>query len=483
MTVIAWQPQERQRIFIQCPFQEILYGGAAGGGKTDGLLGDFLNHANLYGKDAVGVLFRKSFPEFEEVLRRSQEIYGAIGATYKDKSKSWTFPNGATLRLAYIESYDDALQHRGFQYTWAGWDELTLWETDDEYIFIQSRMRSPAGVPTRIVSTTNPGGPGHNWVMKRFFIDTNPSGMRPHHIYLNVEKGVAFEDKDLDKLPECNLPPGIKRRTRIFIPGKLADNAYLDNDGEYRARLLSMPELQRRMLLDGRWDVVEGAFFEEWNPQVHVVKAFKPPKDWKRWMGGDWGSSKPYCFLWAATSPNGDVYIYRELYGCDPKKANTGVYQSAQVVGQLIRGIEVDNDEWITERYLDASCFDDHGVGTTIGNQFATPGGGSLFFQKSQKKNKAGGISLMRDFLKIINGTSRLKVMDVCQNLIRTLPTIQVDKNNVEQYDTDGEDHAVDSLLYLLRKNVKTFEDQKAEHSIAIRNKKVLQQFGAFGCQ
>ena len=482
LTVIAWQPQQRQKIFICCPYQEILYGGAAGGGKTDGLLGDFLNHANLYGKNAVGVLFRKSFPEFEEVLRRSQEIYGAIGATYKDKSKSWSFPNGATLRLAYMESYEDALQHRGFQYTWAGFDELTLWEKDDEYIFIQSRMRSPAGVPTRIVATTNPGGPGHTWVMKRFYIDINPSGMRPHHVYLDVEKGVAFEDKTLDKVADADLDPNIKRRTRIFIPGKLADNAFLDNDGEYRARLLSMPELQRRMLLDGRWDVVEGAFFEEWNPQVHVVKAFKPPKGWARWMAGDWGSSKPYCFLWAATSPSGDVYIYRELYGSDGKP-NVGNRKGAYEVGQMIRSMEVEADEWITERYLDASCFDDHGVGTTIGAQFATPQGGSLFFQKSQKKNKAGSISLLRDYLKTINGTSRLKVMDVCTNTIRTLPSLQVDKNNVEQYDTGGEDHPADALIYLLRKNIKTFEDQKSDHSIMLRNKKVLQAFGGYGCQ
>lgn len=482
MTTIAWSPQERQRVFIQCPYQEILYGGAAGGGKTDGLLGDFLNHANLYGKSAVGVLFRKSFPEFEEVLRRSHEIYGAIGATYKDKSKSWSFPNGASLRLAYIESYEDALQHRGFQYSWAGWDELTLWGTDDEYIFIQSRMRSASGVPTRIVATTNPGGPGHVWVMKRFAVDTHPGGMKPFHTYLDIKKNITFEDKALDKVKTSELHADIKRRTRIFIPGRLSDNAFLDSDGEYRARLLSMPESQRKMLLEGRWDVVEGAFFEEWSPHVHVIKGFKPPKDWKRWMAGDWGSSKPYAFLWAATSPSGDVYIYREMYGSDGKP-NVGNRKGAYEVGQLIRSIELENDEWITERYLDASCFDDHGLGTTIATQFASPAGGSIHFQKSQKKNKAGSISLLRDYLKTINGQSRLKVMDVCSNLIRTLPSLQTDKNNPEQYDTDGEDHATDALIYLIRKNIKTFEDQKAEKSVLVRNKKLLQQFGEFGCQ
>ena len=482
MATVVWAPQPRQKIFVTCPFDEILYGGAAGGGKTDGLLGDFLNHANLYGKNAVGVLFRKSFPEFEEVLRRSQEIYGAIGATYKDKSKSWTFPNGATQRLAYIESYDDALQHRGFQYSHASWDELTLWATDEEYTFIKSRMRSAAGVPTRIVSTTNPGGPGHDWVMKHWYVDVYPNGMKPFHTYLDLDKNIAFEDKELDKCKVSELPTNIKRKTRIFIPGKLADNAYLDNDGEYRACLLSMPEAQRKMLLDGRWDVVEGAFFKEWNPSVHIVKSFKPPKDWARWMAGDWGSSKPYCCLWGATSPNGDVYIYRELYGSDGKP-NVGNRKGAYEVGQIIRSLELEADEWITERYLDASCWDDLGLGTTIAAQFASPQGGSIHFQKSQKKNKAGSISLLRDYLKVVNGTSRLKVMDVAANLIRTLPAMQMNRVNLEQYDTDLEDHAVDCCLYLLRKNIKTLEDQQREHSVTLRNKKLLQQFGSFGCQ
>ena len=199
-------------------------------------------------------------------------------------------------------------------------------------------------------------------------------------------------------------------------------------------------------------------------------------------MAGDWGSSKPYAFLWAATSPSGDIYIYRELYGSDGKP-NVGNRKGAYEVGQLIRSIELENDEWITERYLDASCFDDHGVGTTIAAQFSSPGGGSIHFQKSQKKNKAGSISLLRDYLKTVNGQSRLKVMDNCTALIRTLPSLQTDKNNPEQYDTDGEDHATDALIYLIRKNIKTFEDQKAEKSVLVRNKKLLQQFGEFGCQ
>jgi hypothetical protein len=199
-------------------------------------------------------------------------------------------------------------------------------------------------------------------------------------------------------------------------------------------------------------------------------------------MAGDWGSSKPYCFLWGATSPSGDVYIYRELYGAE-SKVNSGHRKSAAEVGQMIRSIEAENDEWITERYLDASCFDDLGHGTTISAQFASPQGGSIHFQKSQKKNKGGSISLLRDYLKVVNGTSRLKVMDVAVNLIRTLPSLQMDKNNVEQYDSDGEDHAADTLIYLLRKNIKTFEDQKHDHSVALRNKKLLQQFGEYGCQ
>ena len=225
MSEIIWQPQERQRLVITCPYDEILYGGAAGGGKTDCLIGDWLAHSQRHGKDARGVLFRNSFPELMEIQRRMEIIFGAIGARFKEKDMTWTFANGATLRLSYLDSFDDALKHRGHEYTWRGHDELTMRPTDEEYIFLESRMRSSAGIPTRTISTSNPGGPGHSWVMKRFNIDHHPKGMVPIHEYFDLKRGVLIDPGDAciwDEWPTADLPPDIRRKTRIFIPGCLS---------------------------------------------------------------------------------------------------------------------------------------------------------------------------------------------------------------------------------------------------------------------
>lgn len=449
--------------------------------NTDMLIGDWLQHNQLYGTHTSGVLFRNSFPELMEIQQRMQIIYGALGAKWKEKDMTWTMPNGGRLRLAYLDSFDDALKHRGFQYDWQGYDELTMRATDEEYVFLDSRMRNAKGVPLRKLSTSNPGGPGHNWVLKRFQIDKFPNGMVPIHEYLDVKNNYALtpeEGCEYNHLKKSELPEHIKRKTRIFIPGRLSDNRFLDQDGAYRAHLLSLPEAQRRMMLDGRWDIVEGTFFDEWDPNYHVVKAFNPPSDWKRWMSGDWGTSKPYAFLWFCQSPQGEVYVYRELYGAREDKDNEGVREAPSLVAKKIKEIELEGDEWISERYLDASCFDNHEMGTSVSEQFRAHG---VVFQPSQKKFKSGSIAMVRDYLKVVNGYCRLKFMDSCIHSIRTIPRLQIDRKNVEQYDSSGDDHLADSLCYGLRRNIKTLEELNEARGIHARNKRITGRTGRFG--
>jgi hypothetical protein len=477
--MIIWQPQERQRLVISCPHSEILYGGAAGGGKSDCLLGDWLAHQQSYGGHARGVLFRNSYPELQEILGRMHIVFGAIGAKWREKDTTWTMGNGSQLRLSYLDSFEDALKHRGNQYDWRGHDELTMRPSDEEYVFLYSRMRSAHGIPTRTISTSNPGGPGHTWVLRRFGIDSNPKGMKPIHEYLDIEKNITLEDgSKYDALPNEELPVHIRRNTRIFIPGRLSDNKFLDTDGHYRAHLLALPEAQRRMLLDGRWDIVEGAFFDEWDPSVHVVRAFNPPPSWKRWMSGDWGTSAPYCFGWFCQSPNGEVFLYRELHGCDPKNPAKGRKEPPSMVAERIRAIEQESEEYIQERWLDASCFDNHEMGTSVSEQFRIYG---VHFQPSQKKFKSGSIAMFRDYLKVTNGICRFHVMDCCHYTIRTLPALMVDRICVEQYDSSGEDHAADMILYGIRKNLKTKEELDRERGSVDRNLRVIKKFGAFG--
>jgi hypothetical protein len=274
----------------------------------------------------------------------------------------------------------------------------------------------------------------------------------------------------------------IRRNSRIFIPGRLSDNKYLDTDGHYRAHLLALPEAQRRMLLDGRWDVIEGAFFDEWDPRFHVVRAFNPPLDWKRWMSGDWGTTAPYAFVWFCQSPNGEVFIYRELYGINQAKFKEGkvegVKESPSTVGDRINALEHEQEEYIQERWLDASCFDNHEMGTSVSEQFRLK---SIHFQPSQKKFKSGSIALFRDYLKVTNGLCRFHVMDNCVHTVRVMPQQMVDKNNVEQYDSSGEDHIPDGLIYGIRRNLRTREEIARERGPENYNSRLIKRFGAFG--
>lgn len=177
---VIWTPQPKQELLIRCPATEVFYGGAAGGGKSDGLLGDYLEGAKKYGKYWRGILFRQTTSELEELQMRADELYKPMGAVYKGTgtktgSNLWLFPNGATLKMRYLESEKDVKRYQGHQYTWIGIDELGNYPTPYCWEFMLSRLRSAAGVPCYIRGTANPGGVGHAWIKQRFMDDHEPN--------------------------------------------------------------------------------------------------------------------------------------------------------------------------------------------------------------------------------------------------------------------------------------------------------------------
>ena len=465
----TWIPQPRQMRVLSCPADEILYGGAAGCGKTFLLLLDYLAHKEKYANQVHGLLLRRTYPEFQQILRDSKEVFGSLYgiSAWKDAEKQWKFPDGATLRLGYLDSEDDIYQYQGLEFQWCAYDELSQWASDYSYQWLWSRLRSPHGVPSRRINTSNPGGPGHNWVKEYFRIDEFPQGEIP------IEEEFKLSEKETIK------------RTRIFIPGKLKDNAYLSRDGSYVANLMMLPEHQRKMYLEGSWDVAEGCFFSEWDSTAHVCHPFDIPEDWAKWMALDWGTRKPYCVLWFTESPEGIIYVYRELYGIkrDPKtmriKNDAGTGEPASLVAQRIRQLEADAAEWIVERYADRSIFDKSGHETTIAQEFAKNG---VHLNASHKANKAGSINRFREKLKVVNGTAGIRFFNTCRNSIRTIPSLPIEANNGEQYDSGAEDHAADCVIYGLRKNRSDLSLTQRE-AVASISKKRLAQFGAYGAQ
>lgn len=440
-----WRPQEGvQREAIRKAWvDEMLYGGARGGGKTAFLLGDFGQDVPREGgQNWHGILFRRTYGQLEEVVKQALETYprwfdpekkGLV--QYYTGEKTWKWKNGATLKLRYAESDDDWMQYHGHQYTWIGWDELTTWPNPEIYLRMKATLRSadPRVKYKRIRATANPGGPGHQWVKSYFGIDRYPEGNQ----ILVPEDGSGMN--------------------RIFIKSKVQDNKLLmQSDPGYVARLKSLgsPALVRAWL-DGDWNVVQGAYFPEWDPNVHVIAPFEVPEEWTKLRGADWGSAKPSCVLWGAISdgqpvpgsgriyPKGAIILYRELY--TSKSPNVGKMLTAEEVADLI--VDRENGERIDDSVMDPAAFAQNG-GPSIAERCARHTNGQVMFRRGDNK-RIPGWDLLRERLKGGDEGPMLYVFTSCPDLIRTLPALQHDPTKQEDVDTDGEDHAPDAARYM----------------------------------
>lgn len=427
---------------------ELFYGGAAGGGKSDFLLGDFLQDVPTYARAWQGVLFRRTYNELEDLLRRSREIYPASGAVWHEQAKTWTWPNGASLRMRYIERDNDATRYQGHQYTWIGWDELTQWPTDYGYRFLRARLRSAHDVPTkRIRSAANPGGVGHHWV-KAYFVSPAPGGYTPI------------------------VDPTTKAK-RMFIPARLHDNLILLNaDPTYRDRLRGLAsDAMVRAWLEGDWTVIEGAFFDCWRYDLHVSEAFTVPRGWARFRSMDWGSAKPFSVGWWAIVPddysierrNGDTKIiprgalvrYREWYGA--AGIDSGLKMTAEQVAQgIVQRENVKGAPPEVMRYgvLDPGCFKvDSGpsIAERI-NKILLAARLRPFHaadnSRVPQRGSMGGWDQMRARLVGQNGRPMIYCFADCAASIRTIPALQHDPARPEDVNTESEDHAADEWRY-----------------------------------
>ena len=402
---------------------ELFFGGARGGGKSDFLLGDFLSDIHL-GDKWRGILFRKTYNELEELQIRAREIFPDYGGQFKSNASAdypftncWYFPGGATLKMRYLEHERDADGYQGHQYGWIGFDELTNHATPYGYNKLKACLRNSSGIHGRIRASGNPGGKGHIWVKARF-IDV----ARPYSEFVD---------------PETEL-------TRMFIPSKLTDNKYLSGNKQYIALLRSSGSVELvKAWLDGNWDVIAGAFFDCWDRDKHVIKPFAIPDDWLRFRSFDWGSSRPFSVGWWAVAdgttdlPRGALVRYKEWYGAS--EPNVGLKLTAEDVA---KGIRLRDSGKIGYSVADPACWKVDG-GPSIAERMLKLG---VVFRRADNQRINGWDQMRQRF----NGedSPMIYCFDTCVDSIRTIPLLQHDENHPEDIDTEMEDHACDEWRY-----------------------------------
>ena len=411
---VAFMPNEGpQTDFLAAAEKDVLYGGAAGGGKSFAMLIDPLRSCHI--PEHRALILRRSMPELRELIDKSRELYPKAfkGAKFREVEKLWNFPSGAKIEFGFLEKDADVYRYQGQAYSWIGFDEITHLPTEFGWNYLASRLRTTnPELQTYLRCTANPGGVGAQWVKKRYIEASEPNK--------------TFKGTD-----------GL---TRKFIPALLQDNPYLAEDGEYERMLQSLPAVQRRQLLEGNWDVAEGAAFAEFSPDVHVITPFELPNWWERIKGVDYGYAAESCCLWAAIDPDDKtIIIYRELY----RKGLTG-----EALGDTITQME-ENEIRSIPGVLDTAAWSRTGyTGPTIGETLVNRG----HKLRRADKNRIAGKTQIHEHLRQREGSGRprLQIFSNCVNLIKELQGIPLSSKNPEDVDTKAADHAYDALRYLI---------------------------------
>jgi len=422
-----------QTEFLAAPEREVLYGGAAGGGKTFSLIVDPLRYCN--NSNMNGLILRRTNDELREIIHKSQELYPKAfpGAKWMEKKSQWTFPSGARIWMTYLEQEKDVLRYQGQAFTYIGFDELTQYPTPYAWDYLRSRLRTAdPSLPVFMRGTTNPGGPGHGWV-KKMFIDPAPANE-------------AFWATDITTGNTLKYPKGHTKENeplfkRKFIPAKLMDNPFLYEQGDYEAMLLSLPETQRRQLLEGSWDVAEGAAFAEFDRRFHVMEPFQIPDTWRKFRACDYGYSSYSAVLWFAVDPATEqLMVYREMYVSKytAKDLAFAILEAEKGDGQISYGV------------LDSSCWHKRGdTGPSLAEQMISVGCRWRPSDRSRGSRIAGKNEIHRRLqVDELTEQAGLVMFNTCTNLIAQLPIIPLDKTNSEDIDTKAEDHLYDALRY-----------------------------------
>ena len=489
--VVVWAPikDSSQALAIVSPAQHTLYHGARGPGKTITQLMRFRSRVGLgYGSYWRGIIFDREFKNLSDLVAQSERFFPKFEDGCKWMASAiaykWVWSTGEELLFRHVKKLSDYDDFHGHEYPFIGWNELTKQPTAELYDKFMSLNRcsfdSEIHTPTRIVngtriyatkdqkplppiplevfSTTNPNGPGHNWV-KRRFIDVAKNGEI-------VRKKVSYFDNLVGKTIEVV-------RTQVAIFGSFFENTFLPP--VYRAGLIEScannPNLAEAWIR-GNWDVnAGGALDDVWDTKVHVINRFPIPPQWKVDRSFDWGSTHPFSTMWWAeangeevTLPNGETWCpatgsliaIDEDYGSEGEHSNKGMKLSATDVAKRIieKEAALKSEKWITHtpqagpadnqiRNVTESDVD------TIETKFNKQG---IYWSSSDKSSGSRkiGLQLMRDRLQAasIKEGPAIYFMRNCTNAIELIPPLPRDEKDLDDVDTNAEDHIWDAVRY-----------------------------------
>ncbi len=398
---------KRQAAFIKAEETEVLFGGAAGGGKSFGQLIDALTFALRYPRSKQ-LMLRRTYPELDRsLIRESLSLFPREIYSFSQTAHTGKFKNGSIIDFGYCDAESDIYRYQSSEYDVIRFDELTHF-TERQYIYLISRVRGANPFPKQIKSTTNPGGVGHSWV-KRRFVDPAPAGER------------------------FSLGEGM---TRIFLPAKLSDNGFLKrSDPDYEKRLLALPESEKRALLYGDWDIFEGQYFDEFRQDIHVIEPFEIPRSFRRYRTIDYGLDRTAC-LWIATSQAGEAYVYREF--CE---SGLSIGEASKKILELSP-----KDEEIYATLAPPDLFGrSQESGKSKAVIFAENG---LHFTKTANDRECGWLSVKELLSAAILGRGGLYFFSSVREVIRCLPALMRDRLRPTDCATEPHDitHAPDAL-------------------------------------
>ena len=480
-TPAVWFPQPgSQEAFLRCPIFETLLAGNRGGGKTDVLLMDFAQYVGRgFGEEWKGILFRRTFPELDDIIGKSLKWFKKIwpNAEYNKQAKTWTWPTGETLKFRHIMRPQEYWNYHGHSYPWIGFEELTTWPNSECYTPLFSLCRSAhmqVAKLCRVRATSNPYGPGHNWVKKRF--------------HLPMLEGAILGEIHRDTRE--SVPVLEREKPRVAIRSSLAENKILlladpSYVGTLRAAARNPAELAA--WIEGSWDITSGGMLDNiCDEKIHVIPNIPyillRKSGWFMNRAYDHGQSRPFSVGWWAESNGnpiqlfgkeyghvkGDLFLFDEYYGCG-NEDNKGLNMTAQEIARQIK--EKEKEMGLRGRVkrgpADTSIFSKYDGNKTIAGDMKKEG---VYWDTVDKSpgSRVQGWQQIRMLLMgakpVEDGVREEKGIFVCERCgdsRRTVPCLPRDDKNLDDVNTDVEDHAGDMWRYRLRWNRKSIIQRK----------------------